>query len=412
MDTGQPAALRFDTLVEQSPTGVYVVQDERFVYANPQTGRIFGYQPAELMGLASALEVVHPGDRDRVRELLRQRTSGEIEEVRYTWRALRKDGEVRQIETLGRRTTFADRPATSGSLIDVTERHRFAQELAEREARLRTFIETTPDVVFTCDLDGRITSMNPAGERIAGLPSPSAVGRHLDELIDPAHADNTRELVKRTAEGQEGTYELPIRTPTGSLMLELRLRAVERDGKAVELMGVGRDITIHKQKEEALRSLTLEDELTGLYNRRGFLTLAERHLKLAVRRKIGLLLLFCDVDGLKVINDTYGHAAGDRAIIAAGDLLRRSFRSADIIARLGGDELTVFPLEAAGNSAQLLMERLAFNIDGYNEASGEPFRLALSAGVSRFDPDSSWTIQQLLDEADRQLYETRRQRRR
>src|SRR4029077_4701912 len=101
------AALRFDILVEQSPTGVYIVQDERFVYANPQMGRIFGYEPAELMGLSSCVEVVPPSDRDRVRELLRQRTSGEIDEVRYTWRGLRKDGEVRQIETLGRRTTFA-----------------------------------------------------------------------------------------------------------------------------------------------------------------------------------------------------------------------------------------------------------------------------------------------------------------
>ena len=91
--------------------------------------------------------------------------------------------------------------------------------------------------------------MNPAGERIAGLPSQSAVGRHLDQLIDPAHADNTRELVKRTAEGQEGTYELPIRTPTGSLMLELRLRVVQRDGKAVELMGVGRDITVTSRRK-------------------------------------------------------------------------------------------------------------------------------------------------------------------
>jgi len=105
-------------------------------------------------------------------------------------------------------------------------------------------------------------------------------------------------------------------------------------------------------------------------------------------------------------------AATFRDIVAAGDLLSRRFRSADIIARLGGDEFTVFPLEAAGNSAQLLMERLAFNVDGYNEASGEPFRLSLSAGVSQFDPDSSWTIQQLLDEADRQLYESRRKRRR
>ena len=115
MDTGQPAALRFDTLVEQSPTGIYVVQDERFVYVNPQMGRIFGYEPAELLGLASVLDVVHPADRDRVRELLRQRTSGEIDNVRSTWRGIRKNGDARQIETLGRPATFAGRAATSGS---------------------------------------------------------------------------------------------------------------------------------------------------------------------------------------------------------------------------------------------------------------------------------------------------------
>ena len=108
---------------------------------------------------------MHPADRDRVRELLRQRMSGEIDNVRYTWRGIRKNGDVRQVETLGRRATFADRAATSGNLSDITERHRFEQELAEREARVRTLIETTPDVVFTCDLGGRITSMNPAGER-------------------------------------------------------------------------------------------------------------------------------------------------------------------------------------------------------------------------------------------------------
>ena len=167
MDTGQPAALRFDTLVEHSPTGVYIVQDERFVYANPQMGRIFGYDRADLLSLASVLDVVHPADRDRVRELLREHTLGEIDDVRSTWRGLRKDGEVRQIEIArADRHDLRGRAATSGSLIDVTERHRFEQELAEREARLRTLIETTPDVVFTCDLDGRITSMNPAGERI------------------------------------------------------------------------------------------------------------------------------------------------------------------------------------------------------------------------------------------------------
>jgi diguanylate cyclase (GGDEF)-like protein len=209
--------------------------------------------------------------------------------------------------------------------------------------------------------------------------------------------------------GRDGRSELPIGAHGATV--ELRLRMVRREGRPIELMGVGRDITAYKQKEAALRSLTLEDELTGLYNRRGFLTLAERHLKLAVRRKIDLLLLFCDLDGLKQINDTYGHAAGDRALIAAADLLRRTFRSADIIARFGGDEFTVFPLEATGTSAQRLGERLAFTVDAYNESSNEPFRLSFSVGVARFDPGSSWTIEQLLAEADRQLYETRRRTR-
>src|SRR5689334_18185227 len=88
MDTGQPAALRFDTLVEHSPTGVYIVQDERFVYVNLEVGRIFGYAPADLLRLPSVLDIVYPADRDRVREQLRQRMSGEVEDVRYTWRAV------------------------------------------------------------------------------------------------------------------------------------------------------------------------------------------------------------------------------------------------------------------------------------------------------------------------------------
>src|SRR5690606_30591217 len=130
-------------------------------------------------------------------------------------------------------------------------------------------------------------------------------------------------------------------------VLEVSTQLIEREGSPVEIQGIARDVTERRARERALQSLTIVDDLTGLYNRRGFLTLAERHLKLAIRKKAGLFLLFADLDGLKQINDTFGHLEGDRALVSAAQILRQSFRSADIIARLGGDEFTVFPLEAA-----------------------------------------------------------------
>ena len=213
---------------------------------------------------------------------------------------------------------------------------------------------------------------------------------------------------------QDVTSEFEVITRTGDRkVLEVSTRLIERDGVPIEIQGIARDVTHRKQREHELRSLTIIDDLTGLYNRRGFLTLAERHLKLAARKKSGVFLLFADLDGLKQINDTFGHLAGDRALIDSAGILRHTFRSADIIARLGGDEFTVFPLEAIAESAELLISRLDENLNAHNEAHAvRGYRIELSVGIARFEPDSSWSIDQLLEHADKALYTQKRQRRR
>jgi diguanylate cyclase (GGDEF)-like protein len=152
------------------------------------------------------------------------------------------------------------------------------------------------------------------------------------------------------------------------------------------------------------------DDLTGVYNRRGFSTLAERHLLLARRHNRPLLLVFADVDALKQINDTYGHAAGDRILIDAAQVLRKTYRSADIVARLGGDEFTAFPVEAVAESADVLAARLQRNVEEYNARSDRPYALSLSVGVARFDPEKCQSIEQLLAEADEELYRQKRLR--
>lgn len=166
----------------------------------------------------------------------------------------------------------------------------------------------------------------------------------------------------------------------------------------------------HRSRVE-LRSQSLRDELTGLYNRRGFLALAEPHLRMAYRERSALVLLFCDLDELKSINDTHGHAEGDRAIVTASRILRETLRATDLIARLGGDEFTALLLDGSGAGISPVLARLWERIDSAQRFHDLPYRLSMSIGVARREPGTEVTVFDLLAEADRALYDQKRGRR-
>lgn len=161
----------------------------------------------------------------------------------------------------------------------------------------------------------------------------------------------------------------------------------------------------------ALRSLSLIDDLTGLYNRRGFADLGEQHLKLARRTGRAVLLVFLDVDRLKTINDTLGHHVGDRALNRIADILRDTFRQSDIIARMGGDEFAVMALEASEENQVELIHRLRQKVKEINDKSRESYRLSISLGTARFDGEGRARLDDLLAEADRMMYEEKRRKR-
>lgn len=172
------------------------------------------------------------------------------------------------------------------------------------------------------------------------------------------------------------------------------------------------EMALHRHRmQTTLRSLALLDELTGLYNRRGFFTLAKRHVKVARRAKKALWLFFLDLDGLKQINDRFGHQEGDLALTQTAEILRRTFRDADIIARVGGDEFTVLALDASSeDSAQVMTARLQENVREVNTRGGRRYELAFSLGVARFDPKAMESIEELVAKADTALYEQKRRR--
>ena len=161
---------------------------------------------------------------------------------------------------------------------------------------------------------------------------------------------------------------------------------------------------VRQQNDANLRRLALIDDLTKLYNRRGFFSLSEQNMKLAQREGKALLLLSADLDGLKLINDTYGHHEGDRALIAVASLLKATFRTSDVIARIGGDEFVVLMIQAKGENAQVIKDRLQKNIDQYN-AAAEKFSISLSVGITQFNPQDDVSIEELLVRADQQLYQ-------
>jgi len=162
--------------------------------------------------------------------------------------------------------------------------------------------------------------------------------------------------------------------------------------------------------QEHLKEIAITDELTGLTNRRGFFAFTQQQMKHARRSGERMVLIFADVDGLKSINDTFGHAVGDRALVDAAHILRETFRDSDIIARMGGDEFAVILDDALESGVAAVQDRLAKHLAEYNSRRGGSFRLEVSVGRAVFDAASPVSVDELVREADKRMYEEKQRK--
>jgi diguanylate cyclase (GGDEF)-like protein/PAS domain S-box-containing protein len=165
-----------------------------------------------------------------------------------------------------------------------------------------------------------------------------------------------------------------------------------------------------KRMDEEIRSLSLTDDLTGLYNRRGFTLLAEQELRLSHRIKRPMMLFFCDVDSLKGINDAHGHAQGDLALQEVSAILKDTFREVDIMARLGGDEFVVLAVDALLESAETITGRIQAALEMRNQQGHRPYQLNLSMGIAHCDPETSTSVSELIIQADGLMYSQKQAR--
>ncbi|MBF0516089.1 MAG: diguanylate cyclase [Nitrospirae bacterium] len=287
--------------------------------------------------------------------------------------------------------------------------------LRESELRYRTLVAFLPAIVCEMSNDGVIDFLNDSAYKILGMIPKELIGKTWREcFLPPADANPGDEDFSRNL---EKFYNILTLCNINNLELKNKLAGVDKyinwnstclykdDGTPNSIICVGTDVTEVAELRQRLHKLSIVDELTGLYNRRGFYALAEQQFKMAGRYNKQMLIVFLDLDGLKRINDTRGHRDGDVIIKAAADVLKDTFREADIIGRMGGDEFIVLVTEMGDEAEDTIKTRLSANIEAYNLSLREDnMTLSLSTGITLYDPEKPVTLDELIAAADALMY--------
>ena len=359
---------------------------------------------------ASLLGQIDPDYADRLAEVLAL-PPGTDTQVELRWNRL--DGR----STYGR-GSIRSRQRTDGSVViegalaDITELHEAETRLMNSEKRSRLLAENAWEVIWTMDLDGKITYINPAVERMRGITPEEAMRQSLDEIHPPESAANIADYYRQVFAAIEAGTEPPMfrgeneyYRKDGSIMTgELQvIPHLDGSGKVIELIGVTRDISERKVFEAELRNLAVTDTLTGVWNRRHGTELLTADLS-ARRPGQALSLLMLDIDHFKTINDTFGHQAGDHVLIEIASRLRRSLRGSDMVARWGGEEFVVLLRDCALPDALRLAEDIRAAIAEL--PFGAMGSLTVSVGVA--EARASEDLTTWLERADQALYRAKR----
>lgn len=418
--------------------------------------RMLGYPLEELLAHPSIFSVTHPDDVERDLQLRGQIRSGETDRYEREKRYIRKDGEavwVQQTVTgkkdsagnveyyisvvvniQARKDADARLRALSDSLeAEVTERTRelkranaqlldalaqrvqAEQTTRKREAELQMVIDNAYDAYICLDHAGVVTAWNRQAELTFGWSAREAVGRPLVELIIP---ESARESISRSFSEYLGTgrsevinrrHELIACHRSGRrIPVEVRIRALQVDGQTI-FSAFLHDISERKRLEAAREQEARHDALTGLHNRRALFEALPLALARVRRTKMGMALLFLDLDGFKQINDTLGHQAGDGFLREVAARLMQHVRQTDMVFRLGGDEFTVIleNLSDPTTDALALAQKLLATIQIPWEHAGQVCRASASIGIAVSMVGETESADSLISRADAAMYEAK-----
>jgi len=297
-----------------------------------------------------AISIENARIHDRLEKLVEKRTS----ELRTSYEQLRKE---------------------------IAERKKNEESLKISEEKFAKAFRHTPSLmaITTVD-DSRIVDVNESFAGVLGYRHEELIGHTTLGLNLWANPEKRERFIDKLKQDKEvRNMEVEVRKKSGDICFVLMSAAIIHLNGETHVLSIATDITDRKILEEQLQTAAITDELTGVYNRRGFFALAEQQCKLADRTKRRMSLLFLDVDDLKIINDQFGHKTGDQALEDTASILKHTFRKSDIIGRIGGDEFAVLLTEQTESDiGPVISHNIRKNFYLHNREMGRKYNLSIS----------------------------------
>jgi diguanylate cyclase (GGDEF)-like protein/PAS domain S-box-containing protein len=377
---------RFKTLVEESLIGICIIKNYKLAYMNPKFAETFGYCQDEMID-KDILKLIYHEDIEKVSNNINRKIEGKIRKIQYEFRGVTKKGSVIHLETLGSRVNFHGVPSVLGTLVNISEYKKVKEQL--RMAH-KVFANTIEGVVVT-DSEGNIEWVNPAFTVITGYNAEEAIGKNPRILKSKRH---TKEFYKNMWDSliENGQWQGEIwnRKKGGETYPEwLTISAIRDDrGNVVQYVSIFNDITERIKQEESIKYQANHDALTGLPNRflykdRMLATIAHAH---RYGEKFAVILL--GLDRFKRVNDTLGHASGDKLLIAVAARLSEVLQEDDTVARFSGDTFGIILKEVKN------VDKLMFHVNEIFDKLNTPFNIdehtlhiTASMGISLYPLD-------------------------
>jgi diguanylate cyclase (GGDEF)-like protein/PAS domain S-box-containing protein len=403
-DELREARERFAGAFDHAAIGMALVApDGRWLQVNESLCGILGYSREELLG-RTFQDITHPDDLDADLELVKSTLAGEREGYEMQKRYIHADGHAVWVQL----NVSLVRNGGGGPLYfisqvqDITDRKRSLEELGDSERRFRALTEGAPVGIFEADADGRRIYVNDRWCELAGQNASDALGDGWQAAVHPDDRERVIRAWSRTARtGEEFSLEYRFQRPNGEEIWVSGRAVALRDpeGEVTGYLGSVIDITERMRAERRMVKLALQDDLTGLSNRPAFYDALQSAL-----RESTVAVLFVDVDDFKALNDRLGHIAGDRLLVAVGQLLRRSVRTEDLVARLGGDEFgVIIPDVADKGEPARIAERILAGCESPVDIGEREIRIGLSIGIAvSSGPEDG--VEEVMRRADTAMY--------
>ncbi len=409
---------RLAAIVESTDDAI-LSKDRNLIITSWNAGaeRLYGYSAEEVVG--RSVTILIPQNRlGEEAEILDRVITGE-RVSRYETVRVRKDGSMVEVSLTASPVRDAHGNAVGASVIahDISERRAAERAVMAERDRAERYLQMAGSILVAGDPDGRVTMINRAGLDVLGRSEDEVVGADWFELVLPEELrDDLRSrfrslMTRASSDGAMSYYETPVLTARGEERMVAWMTSVMRDssGAVTGVLSSGSDITERLKSEAAVAHLAYHDQLTGLANR----TLLEEHFEIGLARAARdgreLALLYLDLDNFKMVNDSLGHAAGDRLLEMVAERLSGATRSSDIVARHGGDEFLILLSDLDGGSTHVA-ESVAGKVLAVLE---EPFTMedaefvvGASVGIAIYPRDGE-TPSALMRAADSAMYEAK-----